>query len=638
MSVLIGHCIDLLPQPQQMIVTQPRWQNDPAWHAFNPEREGIALAWAANQEEAQRLVDRLALPENPGREAYDAVFAPEGIAVRARHPEGITRFDSLAAQMRQLALEEEGVPCIQVRDWPDMEVRGIHLDLKYFMHRIDYLTHEWLPELHRCRINTLLLEYEDKFPFSRYPELVAPGAFTPEELRTFLAKARGLGIRVVPLFQTLGHWEFILRHERFRPLRGGAAGEYHTEVRPNDPEALKLIFELIDEILAYHDGDDWFHAGGDEPWFLRKKYGDAPETLGATFGRHMRAVCGYLISKGKRPLIYDDVFRDHPHEAIRAALNELPPQTILCFWDYRGTMGWPGPRALEALRLYRERGFDVLGLPCHNWGSLVPYYQGHTLRNTQEMIRLSREIGALGVINTAWACFRVALPFSSFGIAVTGARTWKAAASPDLLDVETAFSRLWFGLKDRRIVSALYQIGIQLEFASSFGRPLNLPHFYYMDAVIQYGGHEMREKLGSSLDLYGNADCRYIVSRKLEIVRRSRQYPNAIEALHKFCNLAYSAEAMLDSLEDQVTTGRPLFELMRWAARFKQFAGRRMLALLGNHGAEPEAFRAEGQALREAFATHARWFLIEGEIRREQGYLFEGETALLGEAVNVSPA
>ena len=64
-------------------------------------------------------------------------------------------------------------------------LRGIHLDLKYHMPRKDALL-DWLKRLPGYGINTLLIEYEDKFPFQKYPFLSDPDAFTSEELTTFL--------------------------------------------------------------------------------------------------------------------------------------------------------------------------------------------------------------------------------------------------------------------------------------------------------------------------------------------------------------------------------------------------------------------------------------------------------------------
>src|SRR5947207_2149614 len=89
---------------------------------------------------------------------------------------------------------------------------GVHLDLKYLMPRKDYLT-GWVRRLPELGINTLLLEYEDKFPYTTYPFLRSPSAFTPAELHEFLAAARAAKLCVIPLVPTLSHLEFALAHD-----------------------------------------------------------------------------------------------------------------------------------------------------------------------------------------------------------------------------------------------------------------------------------------------------------------------------------------------------------------------------------------------------------------------------------------
>ena len=86
---------------------------------------------------------------------------------------------------------------------------GIHIDLKYQMPDKQYL-HHWLKEIAGLGIDTLLLEYEDKFPFKKYPFLRNAEAFTDDELKAFLATARGAGLRVIPLVQSFSHLEFAL--------------------------------------------------------------------------------------------------------------------------------------------------------------------------------------------------------------------------------------------------------------------------------------------------------------------------------------------------------------------------------------------------------------------------------------------
>jgi len=48
----------------------------------------------------------------------------------------------------------------------DLPIVGVHLDLKYIMPRKSYLL-GWVRRLPEFGINTLLVEYEDRFPFRK---------------------------------------------------------------------------------------------------------------------------------------------------------------------------------------------------------------------------------------------------------------------------------------------------------------------------------------------------------------------------------------------------------------------------------------------------------------------------------------
>jgi hypothetical protein len=186
-------------------------------------------------------------------------------------------------------------------------VVGIHLDLKYLMPSKAYLN-RWVRGLPDYGINTLLLEYEDKFPFQKYPFLRAEDAFTPGELHAFLGAARGAGLRVIPLVQTLSHLEFALAHPALAPLR--EAPGIPTQICPSNPAAVRFVHDLLNEVLAFHAEDKWFHIGADEAWSL----GACPTCAArvaaqdamALWMGHTRAMCAYVQERGKRPLLWSD--------------------------------------------------------------------------------------------------------------------------------------------------------------------------------------------------------------------------------------------------------------------------------------------------------------------------------------------
>ena len=621
----------LSPSPQRIEHSQEAWHWSSRWNFYEwPEKEGAVWCWSESLEEARRLATGFSLPHSLSAEAYAAIFTPQGAAGLARKAEGLARFSDTLEQMKILSADAAGVPSCRIEDWPDLEIRGAHLDLKYYMHSLGYLS-GWLDTLRDCKINTLLLEYEDKFPFQTHAEVTSDHAMEREELAAFLEKARRLGLRVIPMFPTLGHLEFVLRHEKFAHLRGGANGEYFTEVRVGDREALELVFSFLDEVLEFHGPDEWFHLGGDEPWFLKKRMSEDPSGTVGDYIAHMDEVCRYVIDRGKRPLIYDDFLRSLEPDVRRSSLARLPCEVILCVWDYGANLRWPAANLLEAVEEYRAAGNDFLGLPCFNWGLGVPFFRDYTIPNTLAMINLAQSRGGLGVIHTGWACFRVPLPLANMGLAIAGARSWNFSPNSNSRSTENAFCRLAFGPGTRAVADVLLNLARQIEVPTTSGRPLSLPHFYYMDSVLQFGSHAERMRLGASLDLYGNADYKGIVEKKIELILDSPHFGGITQALRSHRDEAQELVTVLSGASGLVRRGREAFDLLMWMANFKVHCCERMLALLENDCTEAACALAVGRELLGQMEVIFGFFLHADEMSAEAETLFGGELSLLEE-------
>ena len=95
----------------------------------------------------------------------------------------------------------------------------IHLDLKGAPPKFEYLL-EFAETSKKLGATGLLVEYEDMFPWSADLKILArKDAYTAEQLKQFLEKASTLKLEVVPLVQTFGHMEFVLKHDKYKDLR-----------------------------------------------------------------------------------------------------------------------------------------------------------------------------------------------------------------------------------------------------------------------------------------------------------------------------------------------------------------------------------------------------------------------------------
>jgi len=393
----------------------------------------------------------------------------------------------------------------------DNPMVGFHLDLKYVMPNKQYLCGQWLEELAAVGINTLLVEYEDKFPYQRHPVVQSPEAFTPDELKGFLSKARSLGITPIPLVQTLAHLEFALAHDELAHLR--EMPDIHTHICPSNPEALQLVHDLIEEVLEYHKDDPYFHLGADEAHFTGTcdKCKPKLEKLGKVgyWADHLTQFFDKIRAAGQRSMVWDDIFWPQPSSIHD---TNMPKDVILHCWDYAirrnietGEFRTFAPSSTsnefgsaEKVEVFRERvaqyqkgGYDILGAPCMNWGVLIPMHD-HNIENTAAWAEMIREKNGLGVINTAWQSFHTPLPTYWTNMAAT-----TAVVKQQTDNWESQFHKDWFGVDVPGFEEALENIGLMWEQPlPDLNRPIAPILYSYMDLVLWWPTFPMRSKRG----------------------------------------------------------------------------------------------------------------------------------------------
>ncbi len=385
-------------------------------------------------------------------------------------------------------------------------IHGIQLDLKYHVPRKAYLL-EWIKRLPGYGINALLLEYEDTFPFEKYPFLRSPDAFTPAELRTFLATARAAGLMVIPLVQTYAHLEFALAHPQFAHLR--EKPEILAKVCARKPEAAQFVKELLAEVLAYHKEDRYFHLGGDEVWHTT--WCEACEARIKEVGPiqmwvdHEKPLLDYVIAQGKRPIVWDDIFWKDFDSIGKVG---LPRETILHAWNYNISslqarnadsadleLGGAGG-VLKQVEVYKKAGFDSVAGPCYNVGQLFTRHT-HSIKNTQVWAQKMQASGMIGMLNTAWAVFHIPLQVLNLYVAATGALCRDPNAKLD-----TAWQEQWleneFGAPAKGVPEALETLGAGWEIpAPAFERPFTPVVYGYMNMVFHYPNrHKDRQQRG----------------------------------------------------------------------------------------------------------------------------------------------
>jgi len=209
-------------------------------------------------------------------------------------------------------------------------MRGFHVDMNVAQYGRDYLE-KWLREFARLGYDTIVWEVENNIEWETCPECVSPDAFSKDEFREILALSRELGLEPIPLFQTIAHCEYVLKHERYQHLAEmpGKIDQYC----PRNPDLVPFLSRWIDEYLDVFGDVRYFHLGADEAWWMGKCEKCAAyveqHSLSSLFIEHVSALGRPLIERGITPIIWADMVLHH-HQA----LDDLPREFLLFDWMY----------------------------------------------------------------------------------------------------------------------------------------------------------------------------------------------------------------------------------------------------------------------------------------------------------------
>ncbi|XP_075296868.1 hexosaminidase D isoform X3 [Opisthocomus hoazin] len=238
--------------------------------------------------------------------------------------------------------------------------RLVHLDLKGAPPRARYLA-EVLPLLRALGATGLLLEYEDAFPYAGPLELVrAPHAYSAGEVRAVLRQARAQGLEVVPLVQSFGHMEFVLKHKEFAHLR--EVKVFPNALNPHKEESRALVKAMIDQVMALHEDVTWFHIGCDEVYYLgegeesKQWLQQQDNTLEKLCLSHIKAVASCVVSSYPTvtPIVWDDMLRGISEETL--AESGVPQLVQPMIWDYAADLDVEGK--VHLIEKYRRCGFS----------------------------------------------------------------------------------------------------------------------------------------------------------------------------------------------------------------------------------------------------------------------------------------
>lgn len=327
------------------------------------------------------VIGKAQLPDAPARpEGYSLNVTPDGIALRGQDPAGLVHAVRTLAQLQKYAFlhNESSVPCMTIRDWPDLPVRAVHrwIDGSYFQWKtadrgkyaatadtdgeIIQGMYDFLDRfVGDSKMNMALMQNPDQIRYEdprnrRFNHSMSMVGIS--EVRKMAEHCRKSYIEYVPTMSGASHADYMLT--RFDRQALALPGYLYWDADPTHPNFFPYLFALYDELLAA-SSSKYFFTMEDEWW--HKPLG--PVTTEQN-GRLRRDIFhdtilkehDYLKSKGARMIMFSDMIQ-RAHNGGKPFDNylnaeKLPRDIVLA--------GWSGGE--DAIR-----GFDRLGYQSQ-WG------------------------------------------------------------------------------------------------------------------------------------------------------------------------------------------------------------------------------------------------------------------------------
>lgn len=117
----------------------------------------------------------------------------------------------------------------------------------------------------------LLIEFEDTFPYEgNLKPLRGVNFYTREQISELSFLMRTLNLKLIPLVQTFGHLEFVLKRDRFSHLR--EQSDNYSSLCPLNKESIELVSSMINQHMEILSSDEYplsyLHIGADEVFNL----------------------------------------------------------------------------------------------------------------------------------------------------------------------------------------------------------------------------------------------------------------------------------------------------------------------------------------------------------------------------------
>lgn len=381
------------------------------------------------------------IPNDKIDESYRLSINEERILIEAATPRAIFYGAMSLIQLLDKTTSNK-IQCMEIIDWPDLKIRGVSDDisrgqvstLNNFKRIIEFIA--------RYKMNTYMPYIEDVLQLDAYPTIGKNrGALSKSEVQELIAFAAEHYVEIIPIFQTLGHYENILNQDEFVEY-----AEFHgaASLCVAEEKTYEFLENMLEEVFELFPSK-YFHMGADESYDVglgKSKHLVEQSSLAEVHAKHYQRVYDICKKHGKEVMMYGDIILGHPE-----ILSMLPKDITIVDWHYRPEFEY------ASTIIFEEAGFDYIVSPSvWNYTSTFPVYS-NAIPNIKYITGSGIKNNAVGMINSNWGDYgaETLKELILYGYAYSAQCAWNFEES-NIGEFNTIFFHDFFGVQDYRLI------------------------------------------------------------------------------------------------------------------------------------------------------------------------------------------
>lgn len=354
-----------------------------------------------------------------GGEGYELDITPETIQINADSAAGAF----YAIQTLRQIFAHEQIPCLHIKDEPDLKYRGFYQDVTRGKIPTASTIKSLIDNMAYYKLNSLQLYVEHVFEFEEYRDLrETRGFLTKEDIKEIGAYCKENFIDFIPSLSTFGHLGELLLQEKFEHLR--VLKEFdnpnfwdlrteHFTIDPLHPESIEVIKSLIDQYAPNFDSQ-YFNICCDETNDL-SVYGEQGKDVGKLYVDFVLKIIKHVKDKNKTVMMWSDVLCSYPE-----TIDLLPEDTVFLNWEYIAN-----PDEAKIANFAKLNRKQIVCPGTNTWSRFCEHIEMEE-SNIPLLAEYGYKYGAIGLLNTNWGDWGnpCSLELAMYGLVLGAEKSW----------------------------------------------------------------------------------------------------------------------------------------------------------------------------------------------------------------------